>query len=465
MPGASNLPTMRHPSRRAVLAALGTTATGAAVGTPLAGGQTGTPGWRSYQGGPANSGWVPGLPGTADGADEEWEATTSAAFGQPVVDEGAAYVNTAAGAVRAYDVETGELRWETTPGGREASVPAVGGDGTVYVTTDEAVVALDPDTGAARTLLDSGGTFGTADTRGPAPTVARGTLYVVADGRLHALAAPDGDELWSAAAPAAVGAPAAASTGVYAGATLFDPKTGERRWSVDINLVHPPAATDRTVYVVTDAGLEARDAADGTRRWRFGRVELQAPAVDDGTVYVGGVGDGSGLYALDAGTGTVEWSENSGYLGGPPVVAGDSVYALMPGPSRATSDDYWWGLRAFDRDAGEELWGAKLRDKNGVGSIAVAADGEELYAVAGGRLHRLTPTGGDRVDDVGPALEADDPESAGEFDTRWYRAAALWAAVQVTGPLALGGLVALADRLADAGDGLEADPDDEGDGS
>lgn len=58
-----------------------------------------------------------------------------------------------------------------------------------------------------------------------------------------------------------------------------------------------------------------------------------------------------------------------------------------------------------------------------------------------------------------PAASADGDVAPGVGDTRWHRAAALWAAAQVAKPLALDGLIPLADRIADPEDGVVDDLD------
>ena len=69
-----------------------------------------------------------------------------------------------------------------------------------------------------------------------------------------------------------------------------------------------PTVVDGTVYVGSDDGnLYALDAKTGTRQWSFstGGLVRSSPVVVDGTAYFTSADDN--LYAVDAETGQKEW--------------------------------------------------------------------------------------------------------------------------------------------------------------
>jgi outer membrane protein assembly factor BamB len=92
-----------------------------------------------------------------------------------------------------------------------------------------------------------------------------------------------------------------------------------------------PTAVDGTVYVgSSDGDLYALDAGTGSVDWQrdLGRTVESSPAVVDGTVYVGSShsGRGGGVYALDAERGTVDWSHEASTVHGSPAVVDGTVY-------------------------------------------------------------------------------------------------------------------------------------------
>jgi outer membrane protein assembly factor BamB len=169
------------------------------------------------------------------------------------------------------------------------------------------------------------------------PCVAAGRLFVGGrSGRLSALDAGSGKELWSEAiGPTAVSSPAVTNGTVYVGGEdgrvrAFRTASGQLLWAFEADApVHSSPALHKGVLYIggNDAHVYALDAATGERRWAFptDRKVVSTPCVSGGTVYVGSH-DGL-LYALDATTGRRLWRfDTHGPVTSSPVVAGGIVY-------------------------------------------------------------------------------------------------------------------------------------------
>lgn len=155
---------------------------------------------------------------------------------------------------------------------------------------------------------------------------------------------------------------------------------GEERWHRPVDgspnwFIHQsghPVVHDDVVYAPTasitertDApeGLLAIDDATGELLWRYEVSDdadlgwTFAPAFDDGLVFVALAT--TGVVALDAATGDVEWSTQL-RVNGPPTVSGGRVFVPgeVPGGSsgRDDADEYRTYLAALDAGSGEESW-------------------------------------------------------------------------------------------------------------
>ncbi|QLG49724.1 PQQ-binding-like beta-propeller repeat protein [Natrinema halophilum] len=100
----------------------------------------------------------------------------------------------------------------------------------------------------------------------------------------------------------------------------------EVAWSVDYGESYSVAIADETVYVTTDAGVEARDAADGALVWKNSNVDAGGPSVVGDTVYL----SGEPVVALDRSDGSVRWKYDFG-SGAGTTVAYDGVYSVVDG--------------------------------------------------------------------------------------------------------------------------------------
>ena len=179
---------------------------------------------------------------------------------------------------------------------------SIGGDGTVFVGTDDRRLnALRPD-GVKRWDMLLSGIPGSAAIGDDA------TVYVGAFG-LHAVS-PEGSPLWSYVVPEEISDPVLGRNGIVVvgtrrGKLYTIDRSGEKVWDVNLGspIVHSPVLTeDGTVIVAAGRDLYAVSPA-GVVEWRF-RVtrDFGPPLVDrGGTIYVGA--DDWMVYALAGGHG------------------------------------------------------------------------------------------------------------------------------------------------------------------
>lgn len=296
----------------------------------------------------------------------------------------------------------------TEPDG-ELDYAAVAAGDTVYTAARSrgqfCTYALDAATGAVRwqhgAVSDAGGSHG--------PFVSEGTVYVGAansvDGlapgvseRTHALDAATGQELWTGRSMSKVFENKVytssynildARTGIQQGAYsvgewsldreiqptqplavgydkarmgIFDLRTGEQRWAINIGPSFQPQGTivSDTVYMqyredarVDIVVIRAMALETGQEQWR---TELVGSSYATGNNYTFTL-DGDTLYlagrpqllALDAATGNVRWKWGSAdapnHTTSRPVVADETVYIVNQGR-----------LYALDKRTGEEQW-------------------------------------------------------------------------------------------------------------
>lgn len=166
------------------------------------------------------------------------------------------------------------------------------------------------------------------------PTVVQGSVYFVGGSSLTAVDAESGGILWE-----------------------FDSSGGEIESS--------PNVVDGVAYFCAQPGLHAVDTDSGEEIWSYDVEESSvrcSPTVADGTVYFGDAEES--LYALDAGSGELEWElENVTSGNTTPVVVDDTVYIGT--------------VRAIDANSQETLW--EFEPERLASSELTVADGV-LYA-------------------------------------------------------------------------------------
>jgi outer membrane protein assembly factor BamB len=186
-----------------------------------------------------------------------------------------------------------------------SSSPAIGGDGTIYVTTAAGkLVAVAADGSVAKWQVT------TNDTLGSSPALALdGTVYVgSSDGKLYAFT-----------------------------------RDGTAKWAFDAGgmaLGSPVIGGDDTVYVGSAAGKLYAVGPDGKLRWTYasGGAITGAPCVRGGVVYVGSAD--KKLHAVSTQKGTLMWAYATLGSVATPVVGADAtvyvgsldgnLYALTP---------------------------------------------------------------------------------------------------------------------------------------
>lgn len=267
------------------------------------------------------------------------------------------YIND--GYVFAQRSETGGDKWRIKLPGVRVSTLAVTNDAVFGGSSDGTLFALNAATGqTVWNKVQKGSEFHTA-----APLLVNGIVYFCSTeyaavdnirpkGRIFALDARTGNQLWLYETRSALG------TASYAHETLFvgdaaghlhalDAVTGQQRWtSKDFgDGIGASTTKNALVYFSTsDGGLHAVDARTGEERWKTKEPRVAtALALDDSHVYFGG--EKSNLYAIDAITGQLSWSYKTKNECHSPVLGG-GVVCFKSGDI----------LQALDAANGTEKW-------------------------------------------------------------------------------------------------------------
>jgi outer membrane protein assembly factor BamB len=205
-------------------------------------------------------------------------------------------------------------------------------------------------------------------------SVVDGKLYTAdtgsANGKLHALDAASGQELWTFPSDALSGdhawtSPPVANGVVYFGVNRPIPvvyavnaTTGQEIWhhtGPEVNIVSSPAFESDRIYVAfTDGTIRALDATNGQVIWSVLRQAgaFSSPAVADGRLYI--AIHNSGLLALDTNTGSELWlAPMPGPQWSSPAVENGRVFV-------GSRDDH--KVYAFDAVTGATLWTSTTND-------------------------------------------------------------------------------------------------------
>ena len=342
----------------------------------------------------------------------------------------------------------GELRWVIDFGTiveQFTSSPAIGGDGTVYVGSDDKkVYAVDGATAAIKW------SFTTGDRVRSSPAIgADGTVYVGSDDKkVYALDGATGARKWAFTTGSYVeSSPAIGIDGtIYIGSMdkkiyALDGTTGAKKWESTLGnfvISSPAVGPDGTLYVGSaDVMLNALEGVSGARKWQFnagasGYASYGCSAVigADGTVYAGSEQPPYRVCALDGATGAKTWE----------FATGDSVYSsLAIGADGTVFAGAGTKVFALTGATGVKKWESVIAGEYGQTpfSSAIGADGtvyvgsydKNVYALDGanGAKKWAYATGG--LVRSSPALGADGTLYIGSDDGKLY-------ALFTSGPLA-----------------------------
>ncbi|MEQ9570177.1 MAG: PQQ-binding-like beta-propeller repeat protein, partial [Longimicrobiales bacterium] len=302
--------------------------------------------------------------------------------------------------------------WRTDAGGPVTSAPAVD-DTRVYAAHhDGTLVAVGRHDGAVRWRSDLGPALPWAwglegwDYLGSSPVLGSGLVVVgSADGRVRAVDADTGAEVWAVATGGRVrSSPAMADGTVYVGSADGSVRalvlaTGAERWRFESEgvaidgadfgfdrrpVTGGPSVADGQVYVGSrDARMYALDAVTGRLVWSHdddgaSAWVISTPAVWNDLV-IFGRSSSAKVQAVDAATGALRWEVT---LGGPvfssPVVADGRAYVTTGGAGELVALDAATGAVQWRRRLGAESWSTPaVLD----GVIVAAADDGVVRAI------------------------------------------------------------------------------------
>ena len=237
--------------------------------------------WRQFHFGPALTGSNPFetilSPASVGNLAEAWTLTTGlrSSHSSPTVGRGVVYIGSFDSKLYAADASTGEVLWTFTASAAVNSAPAVAG-GRVFFTSQESgnLYALDAATGVLRWSAHVN-----SDTFSDTLNVANGVVYAVGDSQdlgpvLSAFDAATGARKWRAPLPSLnTSYPSVADGSVYVVAcgTLlaFRTSDGGSLWEKTIGGCgnSSPAVAKGIVYIGGDATLYALDGATGATVW------------------------------------------------------------------------------------------------------------------------------------------------------------------------------------------------------
>jgi outer membrane protein assembly factor BamB len=273
--------------------------------------------------------------------------------GNLAANEGAVYVATRDGAIRALAPATGAILWKAE--GPARRVISAGSGHLVARGLDGTVSSLNLDDGVTRWTAASG-------VKGDLAALVTDDLVVVAGEGLAAFDPASGRGLWSTAGSVATAPPTLVASCLALGeadGTLrcLDSKTGASRWAFATRsgLLAPPAAdgAGRLYLGTTDRRVLSIDAANGPRRWRWnvGADVQSEPVVSGNKVLVAGFD--AVLYAFDTGNGNLAWRAAlpSRPLSAPLVGPGWVVVACLESE-----------ILGFDLASGRRIGGLKTTD-------------------------------------------------------------------------------------------------------
>jgi outer membrane protein assembly factor BamB len=295
------------------------------------------------------------------------------------------------GRVKAWNAKTGDGAWVTPSYGQVLGPVTVGARGRIwFASTDQRLIALDPDGSLHRTVILP------ADSIGSPAISADNSIYVATvDNRLRKYS-PDGDQLFATDLPYSpstapvVAENSAVTLGVASEVIRVDGSNGAIVWrkSLGVRIRSMPAVSpDGNAYIGVDDGRVVAIGPNGNMLWsaQTGGAVISAPAVDQaGTVYVGS-GDAI-LYAFDRSGARVATYRAFDAIDSPITIAPDGTVFAGSRDNRlyAIRDD----LRRFTSSPADRVGGDLIRDR-GTGRVYAILNGTRRWIPDPVTLERL----------------------------------------------------------------------------
>ena len=246
--------------------------------------------------------------------EARWRYAPGSLVSAPTILDGSVYVFVDGNDLVALEASTGSVLW-SMPDIAGGPANPTAGDGALFIPTDDgSIVALDAATGAERWRTAVSETSGAAHR----PAFADGRVFVASDGGGYvALEASDGAIAWRFDTGLFETATAVVADGIaYVGAGgsatdgrlwAIDAATGKELWRVE-EPYHSPSVAGGVAYSGSAGiGVAAHDTTSGERLWTFAIEGAARPlALAEGVVYVP-ADDERRVYALDAATGSELW--------------------------------------------------------------------------------------------------------------------------------------------------------------
>lgn len=337
---------------------------------------------------------VSAAPATPEVREAVWTVDLgSEVWAPPTVDGAVAYVGALDGVLRAIDTDAGVVAWEFATGGQLRGSVAVA-DGTAFVVSDDGTLYAVAADGAQRWATVIGAPSAERamfDTNGSRPVVADGVVYAAASGgELVAINVADGSVRWSVTLDGAIQVNLAYGDGLIHVGTMagseyaIDAATGTEVWSERTYAAvttSPTVMGDLVVVGSRAASIQIREAATGEIAWitSFGGSWVQSAATPiDESSFVIGSSDYKAISAFSAASGEPLWlTRVTGWSWGIPVVADGVVYATQ---FQADYDQPWdVSLYALDAATGEIAWTANTGD-----ALEYQPDGLLMHGAAAG---------------------------------------------------------------------------------
>jgi outer membrane protein assembly factor BamB len=354
--------------------------------------------WPQFRGGVERTGYSSD-PGPGANLNLLWTFTSEESL-NGIMEAGGNIIGFGAGGgLYAIDALTGQQVWAidlsagTAGDPGTAKLPAID-NGTIFVSTLEGdLVAVDAADGTVLWQQHL------AEDTPNSPTVADGTVYVVANGnRFLGFDAETGEQTWEAAIPGVVDNqfPTIAGGKIFIAddsskVHAFDLESGEILWSSDDIAAHRVSAyMDGVLYVPGyDGRLTAISADDGHVLWATQPSNGEALNPIAAPSVIVDIVAGTGVQGLDPKTGDVLWTSDLIVSGThSPHAAGDYVYVHR-------DDDNYVALRLSDGSI------AATNDQ-AAGAGSTAAISGNLLFVSGleGKVRAFGPGTGETIDTV-----------------------------------------------------------------